>query len=105
LACTGSYREGDFSRFTFYVFRFTEYPIPMKQPPTLPCSPLQRVNYFTGHLVTAKDFEAEQNYFLEKHRRHNLLCHGPGVVQGLQVSVDPKPGSGGGAEGDMAMSE
>lgn len=49
--------------------------------------PLKRVNYFTAQLLTADDFTAEQNYHLEKHRRHNRMCHGCGIVQGLKVSV------------------
>ena len=53
----------------------------------LPCIPLKRVNYFAGQLPSADDFRAEQDYHLAKHRRHNRLCHGSGVVQGLQVSV------------------
>lgn len=53
----------------------------------VPCQPLKRVNYFTGQLLLANDFTAEQDYHLEKHRRHNRLCHGFGVVQGLKVSV------------------
>lgn len=52
-----------------------------------PCHPLTRVNYFTGQVLTVDDFRTEQNYRLAKHRRHNLLCHGFGVVQGLEVSV------------------
>jgi hypothetical protein len=55
--------------------------------PGWPCHPLNRVHYFRGQLLTADDFTAEQNYHLEKHRRHNRMCHGSGVVQGLQVSV------------------
>jgi hypothetical protein len=51
------------------------------------CQPLRRVNYFPGQILAADDFQAEQDYLLEKHRRHNLRCHGFGVVQGLEVSV------------------
>jgi len=57
-----------------------------------PCHPLKRVNYFAGQLLAADDFRAEQDYFLEKHRRHNLLCHGSGVVQGLEVSATSENG-------------
>src|SRR5258706_1287505 len=49
---------------------------------------LQRVLYFTGQLLSADDFKAEQNYFIEKHRLHNRHLHGWGVVNGLKVSVD-----------------
>ena len=53
----------------------------------VPCQLMKRVNYFTGQLLSADDFTAEQDYHLEKHRRHNRLSHGFGVVQGLEVSV------------------
>lgn len=52
----------------------------------LPCAP-NRVRYFTGQLLTAEDFEAEQEYLREKRRRHNRYSHGYGVVNGLQVSI------------------
>lgn len=52
-----------------------------------PCQPLKRLNYFFGQLLSAADLQAEQNYLLGKHRRHNLRCHGAGIVEGLQVSV------------------
>ena len=50
--------------------------------------PLSRPRYFTGRLLTAKDLEEEQNYFLEKHRRHNRWLHGYGTVWGLHTSVE-----------------
>jgi hypothetical protein len=50
---------------------------------------LSRINYFTGRLLTAADLLSEQEYFLEKLRRHNRLLHRPGVVGGLDVSVEP----------------
>jgi hypothetical protein len=48
----------------------------------------KRNNYFFGKLLTAEDFQAEQQYFLEKHRLHNRLLVGFGVVTGLEVSTD-----------------
>lgn len=51
------------------------------------CSGEKRPRYFSGQLLTASDFEAEQNYFLQKIRRHNRLLHGTGVVTGLEISV------------------
>lgn len=54
---------------------------------------LTRLNYFTGKLLTADDFRAEQNYFLQKSRRHNRCLHGYGVACGLAVEV----GKGGSA--------
>ena len=50
-------------------------------------NPLQRLNYFDGQVLGADDFQAEQEYHRNKHRRHNLHCHGVGVVQGLRVST------------------
>jgi hypothetical protein len=53
-------------------------------------APLERPNYFTGRLLGAADFTAEQSYFLDRLRRHNRLLHGYGVVCGLQVRcADP----------------
>ncbi len=48
---------------------------------------MKRPNYFTGQLLSADDFTAEQDYHRGKQRRHNLLCHGFGVVQDLKVST------------------
>ena len=48
---------------------------------------LKRVHYFHGKVLSAEDFTAEQEYQLEKFRRHNRYLHGPGVVSGLEVSV------------------
>jgi len=48
-----------------------------------------RVRYFDGQLLTSADFETEQSYVRTRHRRHNLLLHGAGIVNGLDVTVDP----------------
>jgi len=45
----------------------------------------QRNRYFYGKLLTVKDFEDEQKYFIEKQRLINRLIHGEGVVCGLKV--------------------
>lgn len=47
-----------------------------------------RPRYFDGQLLTAADFAAEQEYLLERHRRHNRLAHGWGVAEGLEVSIE-----------------
>lgn len=52
------------------------------------CVPLKRNRYFTGKLLNAADFQLEQDYILEKHRLHNRMLHGWGIVEGLGVSVD-----------------
>lgn len=49
---------------------------------------LERVNFSYGMVLGANDFEEEQNYFVDKHRRHNQLLHGAGIVYGLNVTVD-----------------
>ena len=54
--------------------------------------PVKRPNYFTGQILSAEDFTAEQEYHRGKQRRHNLHCHGFGVVQGLKVSTAKKNG-------------
>jgi hypothetical protein len=54
---------------------------------------LTRNRFFTGKLVTADDFEQEQAYGRAKHRRHNRLLHGVGIVRGLGVSLESSPGS------------
>lgn len=48
---------------------------------------IRRVHYFSGKLLSAQDFQAEQDYYRERLRRHNRLLHGSGVVLGLQVEV------------------
>jgi hypothetical protein len=45
----------------------------------------ERNRYYTGRYLTARDFRDEQAYFLSRHRLHNRLLHGWGVVCGLQV--------------------
>jgi hypothetical protein len=45
----------------------------------------ERNRYFTGKFLTERDFAAEQEYFLSRHRLHNRLLHGSGIVCGLRV--------------------
>lgn len=45
----------------------------------------QRNRYYTGKYMAARDFQAEQEYFLGRQRLHNRLMHGWGVVCGLYV--------------------
>ena len=49
--------------------------------------PVRRLNYFAGQLLSGDDFITEQNYHRDKQRRHNLHCHGFGVVEGLKVAT------------------
>jgi hypothetical protein len=51
----------------------------------------ERNRYFTGKYMTARDFCEEQAYFLSRHRLHNRLLHGWGIVCGLRVVHHPNP--------------
>lgn len=57
----------------------------------LPLPRFERVKYFYGQLLGVREFQAEQSYFLEKHRLHNRYLHGYGVVCGLAVDVCRAP--------------
>ena len=52
----------------------------------LPLPRFERIKYFYGQLLGVREFQAEQSYFLEKHRLHNRYLHGYGVVCGLVVT-------------------
>jgi len=51
----------------------------------------KRINFFTGFQTTADDWNDLVKYQVEKHKLHNRLMHGPGVVPrvmgGLKVSA------------------
>lgn len=58
--------------------------------------PLKRKNHLSAGELTAEEFQTDQQYFLEKLRRHNRALHGFGVVyglktkrQGTQIVVEP----------------
>ena len=53
-----------------------------------PDGTLIRNRYYTGKLLSVADFEQEQQYLRTRHRRHNRLLHGVGIVGGLDVSVE-----------------
>jgi hypothetical protein len=53
----------------------------------MPNPPFRRLNYFSGRILTAADFQLEQQYHIEKHKLHNRSIHGWGVVSGLKVST------------------
>ena len=57
-----------------------------------PDGTLVRNRYYTGKLLSAADFEQEQQYLRAKHRRHNRLLHGVGIVSGLDVTCRDRPG-------------
>ncbi len=48
----------------------------------------ERPHFFTGKLLTADDFQREQDYFRGKSRLHNRFLHGWGIVAGLGVTID-----------------
>jgi len=54
-------------------------------------SNLKRNKYFSGKLMSEKDFQDEQDYHNEKRRLHNQWLHGYGVATGLEVSVSDDP--------------
>ncbi len=47
----------------------------------------KRPDYHHGQLLLEDDFLAEQRFHMDARRRHNLNCHGWGVVRGLEVIV------------------
>jgi hypothetical protein len=55
---------------------------------------LTRPRYFAGQLLTASDFQTEQDYFREKIRRQNRCMYGYGIVSGLQVTLDSDSAAG-----------
>jgi hypothetical protein len=59
---------------------------------TVSYPPFKRNNYFYGKLLTAADFQEEQNYFINKQRLINRTLFGTGVVSGLEVTVDKSAG-------------
>ena len=53
----------------------------------------ERPRYYARQMITADDLILEQEYFRDKHRRHNRLLHGWGVVCGAKVCLIVKSGS------------
>lgn len=47
-----------------------------------------RVQYLEGRVLTARDLMDEQESRIAAWRRHRVAHHGPGVLQGLDVSLD-----------------
>jgi len=50
---------------------------------------LQRVNFTHGMVLGVDDFQAEQEYARARLNRRNRVLHGAGVVEGLEVAVQP----------------
>lgn len=51
----------------------------------------ERMRYFTGRYLTARDLRDEQDYYLTHRYLHNRMMHGWGVVCGLHVYEHPNP--------------
>lgn len=49
---------------------------------------MMRVRYFDGQLLSAADFQTEQDYVRDRFRRLHRWLNGWGIVGGLHVSVD-----------------
>jgi hypothetical protein len=69
---------------------------PCNEKPTTECESLaceaivkERNRFFTGKYMTARDFNLERDYFLSRHRLHNRLLHGWGIICGLKVKPHP----------------
>ena len=57
----------------------------------MPDNITKRLRYFLQQFLTEKDFIDEQNYHLDRRRRHNRFCHTFGIADGLEVTkVDAK---------------
>lgn len=55
-----------------------------------PQTPL-RNHYFFGKLMDVPDFDVEQQYVIEKLKRHHQRLHGTGVICGLEVTAHANP--------------
>lgn len=47
----------------------------------------KRPHFFTGQFLDEDDFNAAQDYFLDRERRHQRLLHNYGIADGLEVKV------------------
>src|SRR5687768_5047392 len=53
--------------------------------------PFVKNNFFTGKMMSAREFVTETAFHAEKMRHHNVRLHGWGVVCGLDVREHPTP--------------
>ncbi len=56
-------------------------------PPAPAFAPLERTNFVPYTVLGAEEFTAEQRYFIDRARRHNMALHGAGVASGLAVTL------------------
>ena len=52
----------------------------------------KRMHYFDRQFLRASDFKVEQQYHIDRHRRHNRLLHTPGVATEHDLTVTGKEG-------------
>ena len=50
---------------------------------------LKRPLFSSGRLLKTEDLALEQQYVIEKFKRHNRTLHGFGIVSGLKVTLGP----------------
>jgi hypothetical protein len=64
-----------------------------EEPGSATCAPVQsqRIRYFTGRHMTARDFRDGDEYHRTHRLLHNRVLHGTGVVCGLDVRVHWNP--------------
>jgi hypothetical protein len=48
----------------------------------------KRLRYYNGQLLQEHDFSAEQEYHLDRQRRHNRQLHTYGIAEGLEVTAN-----------------
>ncbi|MFB2875384.1 hypothetical protein [Floridanema aerugineum] len=53
----------------------------------LPDYVTKRLRYFNNQFLQEQDFIDEQNYHVDRQRRHNRLLHTPGIADGLTVTA------------------
>jgi hypothetical protein len=53
--------------------------------------PTKRIKPFDGLAVTAQVWDEAHGYHRQRHRFHELLSHGPGIVSGLKVIASDPP--------------
>lgn len=51
--------------------------------------PIERVNYFNGELLDARDYRAAADYQIRVRRLVNSWLYSPGIARGLEVTRDP----------------
>lgn len=49
---------------------------------------IKRLKYFNGQFLREPDFTDEQDYHLDRQRRHNRQLHTPGIADGLAVTAN-----------------